>query len=93
MQALPETGFLRLPQIIGQSPITPEQAEQNRVAGKRGRIPRRGIPAVIPVAASTWWKGVAEGRFPQPVKIGGAAFWRVEDIRALVASAGESNAE
>ncbi|PPD14204.1 MAG: hypothetical protein CTY25_13440 [Methylobacterium sp.] len=40
----------------------------------------------IPVGKSTWWAGVKDGRFPQPVKLGSRiTVWRVEDIRALVA--------
>lgn len=38
----------------------------------------------IPVAKSTWWAGVKDGRFPQPMKIGPrTTVWRAEDIRAL----------
>jgi prophage regulatory protein len=59
---LPETGFVRLKNII--APYGP-----------------------IPVSKSTWWKGVKEGRFPTPVKLGPKiAAWRVEDIRALIES-------
>lgn len=66
---LPETGYLRLAQIIG-----------------RARTEKRpATPAIIPVSKSTWWSGVAAGRFPRPVKIGPrSTAWRVEDIRALV---------
>jgi prophage regulatory protein len=57
---LPETGFVRLKNII--APDGP-----------------------IPVSKSTWWKGVKEKRFPQPVKLGPRiTAWRVEDIRALI---------
>lgn len=39
----------------------------------------------IPVSKSTWWKGVQEGRYPRPVKLGlRITAWRVEDIRALI---------
>lgn len=39
----------------------------------------------IPVGRSTWWAGVKEGRFPQPVKLGPRiTAWRAEDIRALI---------
>ncbi len=39
----------------------------------------------IPVSKSTWWKGVAEGRYPQPVKLGPRiTAWRVEDIHTLI---------
>jgi prophage regulatory protein len=40
----------------------------------------------IPVGKSTWWAGVKDGRYPQPVKLGPRiTAWRVEDIRALMA--------
>lgn len=69
MQALPETGFLRLSQIVG------------RPATKK----TPAVYGIIPVARSTWWKGVAEGRFPAPVKLGpNTTAWRVSDIRALI---------
>ena len=41
--------------------------------------------AVYPVGKSTWWAGVKEGRFPQPVKLGPrTTAWRVGDIRELI---------
>ena len=69
MHTLPETGFLRLPQIIGDPKAEPP------------------IPPIIPVKKSTWWDGVRTGRFPRPVKLGRCTMWRVEDIKALIASA------
>jgi prophage regulatory protein len=40
----------------------------------------------IPVGKSTWWSGVRDGRYPQPVKLGPRiTAWRVEDIRTLMA--------
>lgn len=39
----------------------------------------------IPVARSTWWAGVKDGRYPKPVKLGPRiTAWRVEDIRKLI---------
>jgi prophage regulatory protein len=39
----------------------------------------------IPVSKSTWWAGVKDGRYPQPVKLGPrVTAWRVTDIRALI---------
>lgn len=65
---LPESGFLRLPQIIGNS--------------------KKSIPAVIPVSRSTWLNWVRDGKAPSPVKLGPRTVaWRVEDIRAMIASA------
>lgn len=70
MYHLPETGFLRLPQIIGNAKANPP------------------IPAIIPVKKSCWWEGVKTGRFPKPIKLGPrVTAWRVEDIRALIATA------
>lgn len=69
MNQLPETGFLRLPQIIGAPKAEPP------------------IPPIIPVKKSCWWDGVRTGRFPKPVKLGRCTMWRVEDIKALIASA------
>ena len=40
----------------------------------------------IPVGKSTWWAGVKDGRYPQPIKLGRRiTAWRAEDIRALMA--------
>jgi prophage regulatory protein len=45
------------------------------------------IPPIIPVKKSCWWAGVKSGRFPASVKLGPrVTVWRVEDIRALIAS-------
>ena len=68
--SLPTTGFVRLFQIVGNPKSDPP------------------IPAIIPVSKSTWWAGVASGRYPQPVRTLGSRItaWRVEEIRALIAS-------
>lgn len=72
MHTLPEIGFLRLPQIIG---------------NPRAKPP---VPAIVPISKSAWWGGIKSGRYPKPVKIGPrTTAWRVEDIRALIAQAGE----
>ena len=43
------------------------------------------ILAVIPIGKSTWWRGVKEGRFPQPIKLGErTTAWHVQDIWALI---------
>jgi predicted DNA-binding transcriptional regulator AlpA len=39
----------------------------------------------IPVSRSTWWAGVKDRRYPQPVKLGPRiTAWRIEDIRVLI---------
>ena len=77
--------FLRLPQIIGQKEVTPEQAEANRLAGKSPRTPRPHIEPLIPVSRAAWWNGVKEGKYPQPVKLGSrTTVWRESDVFALI---------
>ena len=73
MHTIPETGYLRLSQIIGK-PATGTD---------------HGVPPIIPVSRSTWWAGVRSGRYPQPTKALGARItaWRAEDIRALIEQA------
>lgn len=66
MLNLPDIGFVRLPQIIGNPKADPP------------------IPAIIPVSSSSWWAGVASGRFPRPVKIGPkTTAWINKDIKKL----------
>ena len=39
----------------------------------------------IPIGKSTWWAGVASGRFPQPIKIGPrTTAWKAQDIQRLI---------
>ena len=85
MNQLPQIGYLRLSQIIGQSALTEEQAAKNRSAGKGPIRPRAGIPAILPISKSAWYVGVRDGRYPKPVKLGPCTTaWRIEDVRALL---------
>lgn len=70
MNQLPETGFLRLPQIIGDPkaeppipPIIPVKKSCWWAGVKSGRFPK-----------------------PVKIGNGRGTFWRVEDIRALIES-------
>lgn len=70
VSSLPETGFLRLHQIIGKRP---DDADP------------QGIPAIVPVSRATWYAWIKSGHAPAPVRLGpNVAAWRVEDIRALI---------
>ncbi|MBE2260575.1 MAG: AlpA family phage regulatory protein [Rhodobacteraceae bacterium] len=43
------------------------------------------IQPIIPVSKSSWWAGVASGRFPKPVKIGArCTAWKESEVLALV---------
>lgn len=73
--SLPETGYVRLSQIVGNSKADPP------------------IPAIIPISRSTWWAGVKQGRFPQPVKLGPrTTAWKVSDILTLIEQTGQKEA-
>lgn len=64
---IPETGFLRLSQILGNPKAVPP------------------IPPIIPVSRSSWWAGVASGKYPKSVKLGHrTTAWSAESIRALI---------
>lgn len=77
---IPQTGFLRLKQIIG------DPGDPN------AKTPKPAIPALIPVSKSSWWDGVKAGRYPQPIRSLGKRItcWRVEDISALIESTGSA---
>ena len=47
------------------------------------------VPAIIPVARSSWWAGVRLGRYPKSIKLGPrTTAWKVEDIRAFIERGG-----
>lgn len=71
---LPEEGFLRLAQIIG-DPGDPHADP-----------PIPPTPAIIPVSKTTWFRGIKQGRFPKPVFPFGPriACYPVETIRELL---------
>jgi predicted DNA-binding transcriptional regulator AlpA len=44
------------------------------------------VPPLVPVAKSTWWKWVAAGIAPAPIRIGPRCVaWRAEDIALFMA--------
>ena len=43
------------------------------------------ILELIPIGKSSWWRGVADGRYPQPIKLGrNTTVWRESEILALI---------
>ena len=86
MANIPEIGFLREAQIIGQRAVSEEEAARNKEAlaaaialGDEQAIkrakgkplrPRQELPGIVPCSRSSWWAGVKSGRFPAPVKLG-----------------------
>ena len=38
------------------------------------------VPALIPIAYSTWWLWVKQGKAPQPIRLGRCTCWQESDI-------------
>lgn len=49
-----------------------------------GFVRLKQVLQVLPIGKTTWWNGVKEGKYAQPIKHGGCTFGRVEDIRKLI---------
>ena len=68
--------------------MSPTQITSRYLRLKQIIVNRSGAPPlepIIPISASSWWAGVAEGRFPKPVKLGpNTTAWRWEDIQGLL---------
>ena len=63
------------------------QANKNELP-EIGFVRERQVLRVFPVGRSTWWNGVRDGKYPQPVKLSDRiTAWRVSDIRALIEAA------
>lgn len=49
------------------------------------RLPQ--VLEIFPVGRSTWWLGVKQGKYPQPIKLSKrTTAWALEDIIALIES-------
>ncbi|MCC2636873.1 MAG: hypothetical protein K0Q68_592 [Moraxellaceae bacterium] len=58
---------------------------------EQGFIRLSTVLSLFPVSRSTWYAGVKKGIFPAPTLLGErTAAYRVEDIRALLASFGNA---
>jgi len=49
------------------------------------------ILEILPIGRSTWWKGVKDGRFPPPIKLGTRiTMWDEEEVLRLVQGGGRN---
>lgn len=40
---------------------------------------------IVKIPKSSWWRGIKEGRFPKPIKLGvRTSAWLASDIKALI---------
>jgi prophage regulatory protein len=50
---------------------------------------KTGRNGYLPISKSSWWAGVAEGRYPAPVKLGArTTCWRESEVMALIVNGG-----
>jgi prophage regulatory protein len=43
------------------------------------------LRALFPISRDTWYRGIKNGVYPKPIKLGGSInAWRVGDIKALI---------
>jgi len=63
-----------------------EKQDRQRTLPQVGYLRLKEVLALIPVSKSTWYQGVADGRYPKPTKKLGARIsaWDVRDIRLLL---------
>ena len=71
---------------IGSISRDEKQKDRKRTLPQVGYIRLKEVLALIPVSKSTWYKGIADGRYPKPTKVLGSriAAWDVKDIRSLL---------
>ena len=51
----------------------------------QGFLRQPQVLELLPVSPATWWRGIKEGRYPAPVKLGPKmSAWRAQDIKALI---------
>lgn len=80
---LPETGFVRLADLVGTRARPATKTKPARPATK----------GVIPVSAPTLWRMIRAGKFPRPVKLSaGVSAFEVKTVRSWMASKTEGDA-
>ena len=48
-------------------------------------IPQTDVLTIVRISRTSWWRGVKDGRYPQPIKLGPRMNrWRIGTIRELV---------
>ena len=42
------------------------------------------VLSIVGVSSSTWWAGIAAGKFPPPIKCGRRSFWPQSEIAEFI---------
>ncbi len=81
-----ERGFNMLKNEI----INYNQNDFDLVGG--GFLRLKQVLILIPISRSSWWSGVAQGKYPRPIKLGQrVTVWRVSDIQKLIQKIEDEN--
>lgn len=81
-----ERGFNMLKNEI----INSNQNDFDLVGG--GFLRLKQVLILIPISRSSWWSGVAQGKYPRPIKLGQrVTVWRVSDIQKLIQKIEDEN--
>jgi prophage regulatory protein len=84
-------GDFQKPQTAGRTTMTVSHEKNSFAWPNDGFVRLSSILAPkgpLPISRSSWWAGVASGRYPKPVKLGlRITAWRVNDLRALIDNA------
>lgn len=63
--------------------INSNQKDCEPVSG--GFLRLKQVLTLIPISRSSWWAGVAQGKYPRPIKLGQrVTAWKVSDIQKLI---------
>lgn len=64
-------------------PVEPRLLRLKHIIGDEKADPP--ITPIIPISKTAWWKGVAEGKYPQPIKLSEkVTVWRADEVQKLV---------
>ena len=64
-------------------PVEPRLLRLKHIIGDEKADPP--IAPIIPISKTAWWKGVADGRYPQPIKLSEkVTVWRADEVQKLV---------
>ncbi len=72
-------------------PVTTTNDPATLLFDDLGYLREPTVLKLLPISRSSWRRGIREGIYPAPVKLGSrASAWRVSQIRRLLASFSES---
>lgn len=78
--------------LENKSKATPADADQNLLQTERLIRDTEGS-TLLGCSKATFWRLVAKGAIPQPIKIGGMSRWKLSDMQAFIEQAAKSRVQ